>query len=260
LTEGYRKSRRLYGLFSGLLIAWELIGFEVSEMQAANWKVTILSPQAIPYVLIVLILYFAYRTILEWLPISYKAISDRSPSRQNTTAKTDFMVSHIIAIISLGIYFYQLTANKQIADSINNEQPVNLFPILIVSLGTILIIFLLPLLIRCLPLKIIHRKVILWLDRISTFIVFSCIGFYVLVTIFFIIGTYQLGLIIVCLFVLPISIGLLSIAFRFYYRFSHKLNEDFQLFELDLQTWRESRDHRQDAEEEKIHSTNLNDK
>ena len=58
LTESYRKARKHYVLFSGLLVAWELVGIRLGTgtegLEAVSGKVfdidiTILSPVAAPY-------------------------------------------------------------------------------------------------------------------------------------------------------------------------------------------------------------------
>jgi hypothetical protein len=94
LSEHYAHSRRAYAGISALLIAWELIGVELETKPIENFKITIKSPQAAPYVLIVLILYFAFRTTNEWLHIDVRR-------RRLFPARLDFMVAHIIAATAL---------------------------------------------------------------------------------------------------------------------------------------------------------------
>ena len=49
LTDAYHKVRKQFGLFSGLLIAWELIGVDLEKFSPYN--VQLKNPEAAPYVL-----------------------------------------------------------------------------------------------------------------------------------------------------------------------------------------------------------------
>src|SRR5437588_5845111 len=112
LDEAYGHARKAYGLVSALLIAWELIGVELDASPVENVKVTLKSPQAAPYVLIVLILYFGFRTTIEW----YQNDSRR---RRLLASRIDFTVSHLIAITALALYGFQTLSKIQIANTIS---------------------------------------------------------------------------------------------------------------------------------------------
>jgi len=51
MTDSYHKARKSYGLFSALLIAWELIGIELTkETPIENFNLIIKAPKAIPFI------------------------------------------------------------------------------------------------------------------------------------------------------------------------------------------------------------------
>lgn len=109
LTEAYQKARKQYALFSGLLVAWELVGIELTKAPLANFNITLKSPQAAPYVLIALVLYFAFRITIEWLQC------DRS-RRTLRVSLIDFTVSHVLAVAALALYVAQRLLDLQLVD------------------------------------------------------------------------------------------------------------------------------------------------
>jgi cation transport ATPase len=109
--KAYEYARQAYGLSSGLLIAWELIGIKFSDTPLENLHVTLQSPQAIPYVLIALVAYFAFRITVEW----YQTDQRR---RQLLASKFDFWVAHAIAVTSLLLYGIQALLQFQLANKI----------------------------------------------------------------------------------------------------------------------------------------------
>ena len=109
--SAYDKARKAYGSQSGLLLAWELIGIELPGAPLENVKVTLKSPQAIPYVLIALVVYFAFRITIEW----YQA----EPSRRRLWAsRVDFTVAHAIGAAALLLYAVQAILRVQIANKL----------------------------------------------------------------------------------------------------------------------------------------------
>lgn len=109
-TKEYFNARKQYGLFSALLLAWELIGIDVPDAPMESLKITFKSPQAVPYVLIALVFYFAYRFIVEWFQSNPK-------KRELRVSRVDFWVAHWIAIVALAIVVIQLVSKTQIANN-----------------------------------------------------------------------------------------------------------------------------------------------
>lgn len=112
LSEPYHRARKNLGIFGALLIAWELIGIELTEAPISNFKVKFESPQAAPYVLIVLTLYFMYRLLIEWR-LHHSSIRKLKP------ALIDFTVSESIGFLALALYFFQKFYGVQIANKPN---------------------------------------------------------------------------------------------------------------------------------------------
>jgi hypothetical protein len=111
----YDKARKAYGLASGLLLAWELIGVDFTAKPLENLNITLKSPQAIPYVLIALVAYFAFRITIEW----YQA----EPARRRLMAsRADFAVAHIIGAAAILLYAVQAILRVQLANKIQPEK------------------------------------------------------------------------------------------------------------------------------------------
>lgn len=92
------------------MIAWELIGVELESNPIESFKITIKSPQAAPYVLIVLIVYFAFRTIIEWHQVDARR-------RRLLASRIDFGVAHAIAGAALALFAIQTLLKVQVADT-----------------------------------------------------------------------------------------------------------------------------------------------
>lgn len=112
LTPEYYKARRGLMLFSALLIAWELIGIELSpklNIDSLNLDITIKSPQAAPAVLFILVIYFSIRTAIEW----YQSHPER---RKEKASIADIYLTVTVVISSLIIITIQFFLNIQIAE------------------------------------------------------------------------------------------------------------------------------------------------
>ena len=110
LSEAYQKARKQYALFAGLLIAWELVGFDIKETEYFSVK----SPQAAPFVLLALVAYFSGRTVLEWLHLDQE-------SRKPKPSKIDFWSAHCIAGAGVGLYLIQRLLETQLADQFTGD-------------------------------------------------------------------------------------------------------------------------------------------
>ena len=106
-TEPYHRARKLYTLSSALLMAWEWLGLQTKDN---DWlKVTTQNEEAAPLVLVVLILFFAWRTAVEWLQCS--------PSRRGVLiARADYYAANGIAVSALFLYSYQWVSGFLVAD------------------------------------------------------------------------------------------------------------------------------------------------
>ncbi len=100
LGQHYYKSRNSLLLFSGLLLAWELIGINLEEATTSGLKVKIQNTEAIPYVILLLVIYFVFRLIVEWM-------QSNIIRRKLLQSRIDFVVSLIIPFLSISIYIVQ---------------------------------------------------------------------------------------------------------------------------------------------------------
>ena len=88
-SASYDKARKAYSLSSALLLAWALIGIDVDDKPIEkSLKSTFKSPQAVPDVLIALVIYFGSRFTVEW----YQADEGR---RARRPSRIDFALAHL---------------------------------------------------------------------------------------------------------------------------------------------------------------------
>lgn len=115
MSDAYQRARRTYGIVSGLLFAWELIGIRFdAKHPVENLNISLKSPQAVPYVLIVLVLYFAFRLTIEWY-------QNERWRRNLIPVRIDFIVSHALGTLAIILYLLQLLLNVQVANRISTK-------------------------------------------------------------------------------------------------------------------------------------------
>jgi len=110
LTPDYRKAHKNYVLVAALLASWELIGIKLDT--ASKWGVELLSPNAVPLILSILVFYFGYKVVIEWKE------SDDGRSRKSTVARFDYSLSHIIGASAILVGLVQYLTKIRIADYI----------------------------------------------------------------------------------------------------------------------------------------------
>jgi hypothetical protein len=101
-------------LWAAILLAWELIGGDLAKIQASGGNIgavitAIKSPQAIPWVLLLLVAYFLFKTTVEWM-------QSNQSRRQLRVARIDFFSAIFFAVVSYLLYFGQRIARVQFAD------------------------------------------------------------------------------------------------------------------------------------------------
>ena len=101
LSPEYHKARKQVVLWSGILLTWEFLGFDVERAKAAQnvgpLLAAIKNPNYIPFVMLILVAYFAYKTTIEWVQCS--------PVRRAAgISQLDFFSAWVIAILSI-IFF-----------------------------------------------------------------------------------------------------------------------------------------------------------
>ena len=111
LSPEYYKARKNYNLFVGLLFIWEFVGVELSNMPIQNINIKLKSPDAAPYVLLTLLIFYSYRVTIEW----HQSNFDR---RTYLQSKVDYFISHFLAFSSVIIFLIQSKTGKQIFEII----------------------------------------------------------------------------------------------------------------------------------------------
>ena len=59
--DAYYRARKFYGIASAILLVWVVIGINVDQVELAGAVLKISRPQWIPWLMVVLVLYGAYR-------------------------------------------------------------------------------------------------------------------------------------------------------------------------------------------------------
>jgi hypothetical protein len=108
LTEAYYKAHKSYAFFSAVLIAWELVGIELTAKPLENLNITLKTPSAAPIVFIALVIYFGFRLWVEWLQCDMRR-------RLLAASRLDFAVAHGLGGLALCIYFVQRLLEIRIA-------------------------------------------------------------------------------------------------------------------------------------------------
>lgn len=129
LQEQYHKARKLYGLFSGLLMVWSLVGVRIEQAPIESLKVTLLNPEAVPVMLFFLVLYFAFRLTIEW----YQCELNR---RTIFASRVDFISAHCIGVISALLYSFQLMTKFRFADLANQIPLVGIIPFILLMVAS----------------------------------------------------------------------------------------------------------------------------
>jgi uncharacterized membrane protein len=119
LSTEYHKARKQLMLWAGILLIWEFVGFDLSKAQTADGNVgaiirSIKSPQAIPWVLLILVAYFVFKVNVEW----YQCGSAR---RNMRAAKIDFWSAWIVSLAAYALYIAQELSRVQFADLITRS-------------------------------------------------------------------------------------------------------------------------------------------
>jgi lipid-A-disaccharide synthase-like uncharacterized protein len=104
-----------------LLLAGTIVGVDIEKSPFENIKVTILNPEALPVILFLLVLYFAFRVTVEWFQCN-------SYRRSFLASLVDFWAAHILGIAATLIYSIQQAARFRIADFFINLPLVGLIP------------------------------------------------------------------------------------------------------------------------------------
>jgi hypothetical protein len=123
LSGEYHKARKQLMLWAGILLIWELVGVDLEKAKEADGNFSALvkaikSPQAVPWVLLILVAYFLFKVTVEW----YQCNEAR---RNMKVARIDFASAWVVSLLACILYFAQAVSRVQFADvlqSSNNWQ------------------------------------------------------------------------------------------------------------------------------------------
>src|SRR5436190_3140305 len=104
LTDAYHNARKSYTFAAGVMLAWELVGIELPE---SFYGMKILSPGAVPYILMVTTSYFFFRTAIEW----HQTDIER---RTVLAARLDYILANTIAATAFVVFAVQRTLQGQL--------------------------------------------------------------------------------------------------------------------------------------------------
>jgi len=101
-------------LWSAILFIWELVGIDLAKAEATGGNVgailtAIKSPQAIPWVLLILVGYFAFKLRIEWRQCG-------ETRRLVREAKQDYYSAWGVAVAACILYIGQAVSRVQFAD------------------------------------------------------------------------------------------------------------------------------------------------
>lgn len=119
LSTEYHKARKQLMLWAGILLVWEFVGIDLEKAKEAEGYAgalikSIKSPQAVPWVLLILVGYFIFKLTVEW----YQCNEVRRDMR---VAKIDFISACVVSLLAYVLYFAQAISRVQFADIIQHS-------------------------------------------------------------------------------------------------------------------------------------------
>lgn len=130
LSGEYHKARKQLMLWAGILFIWELVGIDLEKAKEAGGNAgaiitSIKSPQAIPWVLLVLVAYFLFKVWIEWNQC-------HGARRETLASRLDYRSAWVVAFLAVLLYVYQTISRIQVADVVQGS---NRFTSVAVGLG-----------------------------------------------------------------------------------------------------------------------------
>jgi len=118
LSSEYHKARKQLMLWAGILFIWELVGIDLEKAKEMGGNAgaiitAIKSPQAVPWVLLILVAYFLFKTTVEWHQCS-------SSRRAFRVSRVDFGSAWIVTALAYALYAYQAISRIQFADVVGS--------------------------------------------------------------------------------------------------------------------------------------------
>jgi len=109
-------------LWAGILFIWELVGIDLEKAKEAGGNAgaiitAVKSPQAVPWVLLVLVAYFLFKLWVEWNQCG-------SRRREMLHARIDYRSAWMVAFLACSLYAYQALNRIQFADLLQGSSKV----------------------------------------------------------------------------------------------------------------------------------------
>ncbi|SRR6266436_2806380 len=122
LSSEYHKARKQLMLWAGILFIWELIGIDLEKIKEAGGNAgaiigAIKSPQAVPWALLILVVYFAFKLRIEWGQCN-------RVRRQGRESRMDYYSAFVVASAACALYFGQAASHVQLANAIQQSSKI----------------------------------------------------------------------------------------------------------------------------------------
>ena len=120
LSSEYHKAHKQLMLWATILFIWEFVGVNLDEAKDAGGNIgpivaAIKSPQAVPWVLLILVFYFLFKCSVEWAQCHV----DR---RRILFARIDYVAALIVSGAAITLYVGQTISNVQFANALQTPQ------------------------------------------------------------------------------------------------------------------------------------------
>ena len=141
LSSEYHKARKQLMLWAGILFIWELVGIDLEKAKEtggnAGALITALkSPQAIPWVLFVLVGYFAFKLGIEWKQCEARR-------KELLASRIDVGSAWVVAFFACVLYVYQTVSRIQVADVVQSSNGPQSFAVglMLVVIPSMMLLF-----------------------------------------------------------------------------------------------------------------------
>jgi hypothetical protein len=119
LSSEYHKAHKQLMLWAAILFVWELVGIDLEKAKDAEGYAgalvrSIKSPQAVPWVLLFLVLYFLFKCSMEWA----QCFIER---RKMPFARADFVAAWTVALAAIALYVGQAMSRVQFANVVQTK-------------------------------------------------------------------------------------------------------------------------------------------
>src|SRR5207249_279700 len=116
-------ARKQLLLWAGILFIWELVGIDLQKAKEAGGNAgaiigALKSPQAVPWALLILVTYFAFKLRIEWGQCNQKR-------RQIRESRMDYYSAFAVAFAACALYFGQAISHIQFANAVQGSRKVD---------------------------------------------------------------------------------------------------------------------------------------